>query len=97
LIEYIWDVIRAVAGQECCVTAEITDELNEPITEGCCLVLHDEEDNMLFSVDGIYSAESGLWEFTISGELSEGLKGKYKYCIQHNGVNMCFTEPFYWV
>ena len=33
MVEYLFDAIKAVAGETFTVTAEITDELQEPIKE----------------------------------------------------------------
>ena len=95
MIEYLYDAIRAVAGQEIDVAAVITDDTDTVITDGCKLMLHIDEEMLAF--DGIYIAETQSWQFTIPAEATAGLKGKYYYCIMRDGINLCFKTPFYLV
>lgn len=95
MIEYLYDAIRAVAGQEIAVAAVIADDLNIPVTEGCKFVLHDETGAVLHEVDGIYIPEDEQWTFNIPASVTTGLHGRYWYSIMHEGVNMCFKQPLY--
>lgn len=98
MVEYLYDAIKAVAGQPITVSSVITDDEEHVITEGCCFILHDEYgENMLLDVDGVYNPDFLLWEFTIPAEATVGLKGRYWYCIQHNSNNLCFKQPIYLV
>ena len=97
MIEYLYDAIRAHAGNDLVISAEITDVLNEPIVEKCVLWLHDKDkETMIAEIKGQYSEEEG-WTFTIPAELTEGLEGRYWYCIRHEGTSLCFKQPIYLV
>lgn len=96
MIEYLYDAIRAVAGQEIKVVAYITDENENIITEGCYFVLHDETgDKMLLKKEGQYSPEFNFWEFVLAPEDTAGMTGRHLYCIQYNDSNLCFKQPIY--
>ena len=93
MIEYLHNAIRATAGTSIAITAEITDSSGLPIEEDCELWLHD-SDSMLAEVPGTYLGE-GEWTFQISPSITEGLCGRYWYCIRHSGDMLCFKEPIY--
>ena len=96
MVEYLYDAIRAVAGQEIKVEAFITDENENIVTEGCYFVLHDKAGtNMLLRKNGSYNTEFSIWEFVLAPEETMGLNGRYLYCIQHNDSNLCFKQPIY--
>jgi oligoribonuclease (3'-5' exoribonuclease) len=95
MIEYLYDAIRAVAGQEINVAAVITDDAGAVITEGCKFALHIGDE--MFAFDGIYIPATQNWQFTIPAEITKGLSGRYYYCIQKDGSNLCFKTPFYLV
>lgn len=97
MIEYLYDAIKAVAGQEFAVNAWITDEEENVITENCCFALHDKDGNMIAKVDGVYLEDNLMWEFTVPAEVTEGLKGRHWYCIMNANSNMCFKQPIYLV
>ena len=98
MVEYLYDAIKAVAGQSITVNAWITDEDENVITSDCSFMLHDENgDKLLATVDGIYLPENLMMEFTLPAEATQGLKGKYWYCIQHANSNLCFMQPIYLV
>lgn len=92
-IEYLYNCIRATAGQDICVCAEITDEQGVNITEGCGLVLHLGDE--MVSVAGTYEEITGVWEFTIPASATEGKRGRHTYCFTKNGSALCFREPIY--
>ena len=94
MIEYLYDAIRAVAGQDIAVDAAITDDDGAPLTENCNLVLHFDKD-LMYVASGTYDEDAELWTFTIPAEATKGRSGRYEYCIQHNGLNLCFKEPIY--
>lgn len=100
MIEYLYNAIRATAGQDVIVTAYITDEDERVITEGCHIMLYDKDrKTLLHTVDGVYHNENGYfeWIFTIPGELTKELDGRYWYCICYHDKNLCFREPIYFV
>ena len=94
MIEYLYDAIRAVAGQDIAISAAITDDDGAPITENCNLVLHFNNHEM-YVAPGIYLPTEELWTFNIPAEATAGRNGRYEYCLQHDGLNLCFKEPIY--
>jgi hypothetical protein len=94
MIEYLLNAIRAVAGQEITIAAKITDEAGAEIVDGCAFVLHLDNDTMA-KIEGVYVSALNCWQFTIPAEITKGYIGRYEYCIQHKGNNLCFKEPFY--
>ena len=95
MIEYLFNAIRAVAGQEFTIAAKIADESGALITSGCALMLHLED--KLVEVEGTYYEEEHIWQFTVSAKATEGYKGRFWYCFMENGKNLCFKEPIYLV
>lgn len=94
MIEYLYDAIRATAGIDAVVSAEITDEGGAPITEGCSLMLSD-DDAVIAMIEGAFNGD--VWEFNIPASITSGLSGRYWYCIHHNDNTLCFKEPIYLV
>ena len=95
MIEYLYDVIRAVSGQPIKVSAYITEEDGKtPITKDCCLFLYTDTEE-LYSVEGTYLEETNLWQFEVPAEATAGMLGRYWYYIQHNGTSLCFKKPIY--
>lgn len=100
MVEYLYDAIRCSAGVDNMINAYITDDLavpgNEVITDGCEFVLHDgTTDKVIGKVIGNFDTELSVWEFVLPKELTEGLRGRYKYCIMRDGQNLCFKQPIY--
>ena len=83
MVEYLYNTIMAVAGQDITIYALITDDDEQVITTGCSLVLYNDEEELV-SVDGIYLPESLQWEFTIPANATSGRDGRYWYSVQHN-------------
>lgn len=94
MVEYLYDAIRATAGQDIPVVAKITDEEGTIIAEGCGLMLHD-ENAMIAKINGAFDGEQ--WIFTIPADMTEGKHGRYWYCICHHDMNLCFKQPIYLV
>lgn len=94
MIEYLFNAIRAVAGQEIAVSAAITDDDGNAIKENCRLVLHFNNDEM-YVAPGIYLDELEQWTFNVPADATAGRKGRFEYCLQHDGQNLCFKEPIY--
>lgn len=92
MIEYLYDCVRATAGQDICICAVITDDAGDAITEGCSFMIHD-DNNVLVEVDGVYNGE--LWSFDVPAEDTKGLHGRYWYCISRANSNLCFKTPIY--
>lgn len=93
MIEYLYDCIRATAGQEILVSAKLTNDDGSAITENCNLHLFDNKENMLYEAPGVLT--NGLWLFSIPAEVTQGRKGRHWYCIGHNESSLCFKEPIY--
>ena len=94
MVEYLYNTIVAVAGQDITIYALITDDDEQVITTGCSLVLYNDEEELV-SVDGIYLPESLQWEFTIPANVTSGRDGRYWYRVQHNNQSLCFKQPIY--
>lgn len=96
LVEYLYDAVRALAEQDILINAIITDEEENQITENCKLVLHDKDaERMILAVEGKYLPENLIWEFVIPAAATKGLRGRYWYCVQHEGNAICFKQPIY--
>lgn len=94
MIEYIYDVIRATAGEDITISAKITEEDGTPITAGCAFRLYDDED-MLARVEGTLTGE--VWSFTLPANKTDGLSGRYWYCFCKDNKTLCFKKPLYLV
>lgn len=94
MIEYLYDCIRATAGQDICICANITDDFGECITAPCSLMLHDDED-LIASVVGVLIDD--VWEFVIPANATANLHGRFWYCICCGNTNLCFKQPIYLV
>lgn len=96
MLEYLYNMIRATAGENADVCAVIEDDSGTPVTEGCGLcVFENTDDTIICDIDGVYA--DGMWTFTIPAEITEGLKGKYWYCFSQNERTLCFKQPIYFV
>lgn len=98
MIEYLYNGIRAHAGNHLTISAIVTNENGEAVTEGVSLVLHDKDrETMLYMANGTYNEETKEISFVIPKEITQGKNGRYWYCIQHEGNALCFKEPIYLV
>ena len=99
MIEYLYDAIKATATTDTTISAEIADAEGNVVTEGCALMLHDREGNMISTYAGVYVAEINLWFFTIPAEDTKELRGRHMYCIcnMNEQRNLCFKQPIYFV
>ena len=93
MIEYLYDAIRATAGQDIGVSA-IIENAGEPVEEGCHIMLFDKDITLLETVAGTYIGE-GLWNFTIPAEATEGRRGRHWYRICTPVESLCFRQPLY--
>ena len=95
MIEYLYDAIRATAGEEISIAAKIVNDSGIPVDTGCHLNLYNDNE-MIISVEGSYVEEA--WQFTIPADVTTNLIGRYWYCIcseTHNKLN--FKQPIYLV
>ena len=90
MIEYLANAIRATAGEEAVIVANIAEN-GVDVTSGCGIMLHLDDEMLMF--DGEYKDE--LWYFTIPAEATKGLQGRYWYCLYRDGNTLCFKEPIY--
>ncbi len=97
MIEYLYDCIRATAGDTVFITAEITGEDGEPLTEGCHMMLYEEgADESFCHAEGKYIGDR--WIFEIPAEVTRKLNGRYKYCVcDINNTDLCFKQPIYFL
>lgn len=93
MIEYLYDAIRATAGTDITIAAEIAEEDGENITENCKLVLF--LDDKQIEIDGELKAD--IYNFTIPASYTTGIMGRYWYCFKSNGNMLCFKQPIYLV
>ena len=93
MIEYIYDAIKAAPGSAVTVSAKISDNEGNPITEGISFFLHDKEEKVIAEIEGEYFEDT--WFFTIPAKVTEGLRGRYWYCIRKGEEHLCFMKPFY--
>lgn len=91
MIEYLYNTIRATAGDIMPITAIITDDEGKEITDGCHFMLYSNDDKLIKTVMGDYS--NGEWVFQVpTAELD---KGKYWYCICLDNEKLCFKQRIY--
>ena len=92
MVEFLYNAIKCIAGEDINIAAEITDSNGADITQGCKLGLHNDNDLITF-VDGEYL--DGEWNFIIPAEVTKGLHGRYWYYIKYNDSTLCFKKPIY--
>ena len=97
MVEYLYNAIRATAGQDITVAAEITNDDGIPLVEGCHIMLFNPEKEEIGTFNGTFDEEEMEWSFLIPAEATEGLGGRYWYCICYHSQNLCFKEPIYLV
>lgn len=93
MIEYIYDAIRATAGNDVIIAAEVTEENGDIVTDNCALTLYIE--NKVLDFDGV--RKDGTYEFTIPASITSGLMGRYWYAIKRNSNLISFKQPIYFV
>ena len=92
MIEYLYDAVRATAGENITLAAKITDDSGAVITENCHIMLFDDL-SLLGMFEGVLDGEE--WSFTIPAEVTSGLIGRYWYCICAEYGSLCFKQPLY--
>lgn len=98
MVEYLYNAIRASAGQENTINAYITDENENLITENCYFVLHDGTGTKeIAKILGSYDKDLTVWTFVINPEITTGLRGRYMYCVSHDNSSLCFNQPIYFL
>lgn len=95
MIEYLYDAIRATAGQDVPVYATFANDDGTFMSEGVVFMLHNPDGSHLATVEGSYNAETGQWTFTVPGKVTAGRTGRHLYCFQQDGSELCFKKPYY--
>ena len=94
MIEYLYNAIRASAGRDLAITAQITDAEGNPVVEGCSLMLHSDEEHLV-EAEGVYLGDQ--WLFEVPATATKNLMGRYGYCICQADNDVCFKQPIYFV
>lgn len=94
MVEYLYDAIRASAGDEVSLGAVISDATGE---EDCLLYLYNDAKEEFFCSEGLFDVENGYWGFTIPSSITQTLSGRYWYCICDRGTTLQFKQPIYFV
>ena len=97
MVDYLYDVIKAVAGEELQIAAVITDENGADVSEGCVLVLafgQHAEPHAQF--DGTFTASNkgGFWSFVVPAAATKGER-KLWYKVMKDGESLSFYRPLY--
>ena len=94
MVEYLYNCLRAEAGEDIAITAAITDDKGVVISKNCTLTLLSDTDEIV-TIDGNYIDNE--WLFIVEAKHTEGLKGRYWYSIKYQGNSLSFKEPIYLV
>ena len=93
MVELLYNAIKAVAGEDINILADITDSAGKDITSGCSIALLDKDYSIIGEYDGTY--KNGEWTFNIPAAVTTDLKGRYWYSIKFNGGALSFAAPIY--
>lgn len=93
MVEYLYDCVKAVAGEDINILAEITDADGKDITSGCSLLFIDKDYAIIGDYAGTYS--DGAWMFTIPAAVTTDMDGCYWYRIKFKDNSMSFAAPIY--
>lgn len=94
MIEYLYDAIRATAGEDITISAKLTEDDGTPIENVCRVRLYDDKEMIYYAPGNLID---NIWYFTIPGEITEGLSGRYWYAICQDGLTISFKQPLYLV
>ena len=93
MVEFLYNAIKCIAGEDINILAEITDAMNNPITSGCSIVFIDKDFSTIAEYDGVYY--DGAWTFTIPAEVTKGMAGRYWYRIKFKDESLSCAAPIY--
>lgn len=96
MVEYLYDAIKATAGEDIPIIMEIRNPEGELVTEGCGFSIHC-EDGQICRVEGTYSESEQIWRFVIPAELTKGHTGRHYYCVCKEDGTLSFKTPIYLV
>ena len=95
MIEYLYNAIRATAGDDIEIAAKVTSESGAAVTDHCHLSIFAEDGSTVTTING--SLVENVWQFTVPAAQTEGLKGRFWYCICTDDADLCFKQPIYLV
>lgn len=93
MIEYLYDCVKAIAGEDINICAEITDAEGKDIINGCSLLFIDKDFSIIGDYPGTYA--DGAWIFTIPAAATTECNGRYWYRIKFKDGSLCFAAPIY--
>lgn len=93
MVEFLYNAIKCIAGEDINILAEITDAEGIDITSGCSIVLLGKDYSIIGEYDGTY--KNGEWTFNIPAAVTTDLKGRYWYSIKFDGGALSFAAPIY--
>lgn len=93
MTEILYNAIKAVAGEDINIIADITDAEGIDITSGCSIAFLDKDYSIIAEYDGTY--KNGEWTFNIPAAVTTDLKGRYWYSIKFDGGALSFAAPIY--
>ena len=93
MVELLYNAIKAVAGEDINILADITDSEGKDITSGCSIVFLGKDYSILGEYDCTY--KNGEWTFNIPAAVTTDLKGRYWYSIKFDGGALSFAAPIY--
>lgn len=93
MVELLYDVVKAISGEDINICAEITDATDNPITSECSLLLIDKDFSTLGEYEGTYAG--GVWTFIIPADITYYMDGRYWYRIKYKDNSLSFAAPIY--
>ena len=93
MVEFLYNAIKCIAGEDIDICAEITDAMDSPITSGCSLIFIDKDFSTIGEYDGVYA--NGEWTFTIPAQVTKGFEGRYWYRIKLKDESLSCAAPIY--
>ena len=93
MVEFLYNAIKCVAGEDINIAAEITDAMENPITSGCSIVFIDKDFSTIGEYDGVYS--DGAWTVTSPAQVTKGFEGRYQYRIKFKDESLSCAAPIY--
>lgn len=93
MIEYLYDAVKGIAGENIIICAEITDSEGKYIETGCSLVFIDKDFTTINTYAGTYA--DGAWTFVIPADVTYYMDGRYWYRIKFADNNLSFAAPIY--
>lgn len=91
MVEYLYDCIRANAGENNVIVANITED-GIDIDTGISMFIANDDKEIIIDVVGEYM--DGVWYFNIP---ATDLRGRYWYVIERNKNDVSFYEPIYFI